>query len=73
MDIPAEMIERASKQVVGQMTPDKLTDHFIIVHHQLTRLRAGLAVATITGRAIILPPFICQLDKYWGPLHDGGS
>lgn len=72
MDIPQELLDRAAKPVLGAMTNDKLGDHFALVHHQLYRLRAAVAVAVITGRAVVLPPIWCQLDKYWAPLHNGG-
>lgn len=71
MEIPQNLIEAASQPVTGQHTAEKLTDHFNLVHHQLLYLRAALAVATITRRAIILPPILCQLDKYWAPLFNG--
>lgn len=33
------------------------------VHYQLARLRTGLALATVSGRIIILPPIWCELDR----------
>lgn len=71
MDLPQALLDAAAQPVQGAMTGDKLADHFALVHHQLFRLRAALAFATVTGRAIILPPIWCQLDKYWAPLWDG--
>ncbi len=71
MDLPQALLDAAAQPVQGAMTGGKLADHFALVHHQLLRLRAALAFATVTGRAIILPPIWCQLDKYWAPLWDG--
>ncbi|GIL83523.1 hypothetical protein Vretimale_10343 [Volvox reticuliferus] len=71
MDIPQELLDRAAMPVEGAMTGDKLADHFALVHHQLFRLRAAVAVAVMTGRVVVLPPIWCQLDKYWAPLYNG--
>ncbi|KAG2496814.1 hypothetical protein HYH03_005220 [Edaphochlamys debaryana] len=71
MDIPQALLDAAAKPVTGPMTGDKLGDHFALVHHQLFRLRAAIAVALILKRVIVLPPIWCQLDKYWAPLYDG--
>lgn len=41
------------------------------VHYQLARLRTALALATATGRVLVMPPIWCELDRYWAPLEDG--
>lgn len=56
---------------MGEMTADKLGTHFELVNHQLLYVRAGIALAQLTGRILILPPIWCELDKYWAPLHNG--
>lgn len=70
IDIPQELLDKA-KGVKGVMTAPKLVNHFNLVHYQLFRIRTGLALATITGRALIMPPIWCEIDKYWAPLDDG--
>lgn len=40
--------------------------------HQLRQLRAGLALAFLLGRKLVLPQLACALDKYWGPLNGKG-
>lgn len=70
IDVPKKMLDKA-KGVQGEMTADKLVNHFELVHYQLQRLRTALAIATMTGRVIIMPPIWCEIDKYWAPLHDG--
>lgn len=71
IDIPKELLGKAVG-VKGAMTGDKLDNHYNLVHYQLLRLRTGLALATASGRVMILPPIWCELDKYWAPLYDGG-
>ena len=72
IDIPKALWERASLPVVGEMSPDKLDDHFKLVQYQMAHLRTALSLVYLTGRVVIMPPIWCQLDKYWGPLKDGG-
>ena len=69
-EVPKEMMER-SKGVEGPMVASKLFNHFELVHWQLFRIRVGLALATLTGRVLVLPPIWCEIDKYWAPLYDG--
>eukprot|EP00798_Chlamydomonas_sp_ICE-L_P029963 gene29963-18030_t len=71
IDIPQNLWDAVKKEVKGAMTPDKIIDHYNLVHHQMGLLRTALALTTLTGRVIIMPPIWCQLDKYWAPLHNG--
>ena len=64
------MLDNA-KGVTGSMEPEKLVNHMKLVHYQLLRVRTALALATITGRVLVLPPIWCEIDKYWAPLLDG--
>jgi hypothetical protein len=45
--------------------------HFALVNHQLLRIRTGFAIARVLGRALIIPPVHCGLDRWWAP-HSGG-
>ena len=45
--------------------------HIALVKHQLRQLRSALAIAHTLGRVLVLPPFVCGYDKYWGPLYKG--
>ena len=45
-------------------------DHFALVHHQLTQIRNGFALAKALGRILILPRLVCGLDRWWAP-HSG--
>ena len=45
-------------------------DHFKLVHHQLTQIRNGFALAKALGRVLILPRLVCGLDRWWAP-HSG--
>ena len=47
-------------------------DHFALVHHQLTQIRNGLALAKQLNRILILPRLVCGLDRWWAP-HSGSS
>jgi len=72
MNLPPELLANASGQhIKGKMTAKMLYSHFNLVQHQLVQIRAGIALATLTGRVLILPPIWCELDKYWAPLDDG--
>jgi len=44
--------------------------HFELVHHQLTQMRNGFALAQKLGRILILPRLVCGLDRWWAP-HSG--
>lgn len=44
--------------------------HFKLVNHQIARVRSALAIATLTGRAIIVPQLWCGQDRWWAP-HSG--
>ena len=57
--------------IQGAMVPNLLANHMKLVHYQLLRIRTALAIATMTGRIIVMPPIWCEIDKYWAPLYDG--
>ncbi|KAL4439682.1 hypothetical protein ABPG75_002683 [Micractinium tetrahymenae] len=68
-DIPAPLLE-AMRTMERNFTLEATTPHFELVNFQLRQLRAAFAVATITGRAIVLPRLWCGMDRWWAP-HDG--
>ena len=45
-------------------------DHFKLVHHQLSQIRNGFALAKQLGRILVLPRLVCGLDRWWAP-HSG--
>ncbi|MEW5307750.1 MAG: hypothetical protein WDW36_010126 [Sanguina aurantia] len=69
--IPEALLLKAAEPLSGEVTRDMLDSHFALVNHQLLSVRAAMAVATLTGRVLIMPAIACQLDKYWGPLSGG--
>jgi len=44
--------------------------HFALVHHQLSQIRNGFALAKALNRILILPRLVCGLDRWWAP-HSG--
>ena len=70
IDVPKDMLDQA-KGVKGEMKPELLARHMKLVHYQLLRVRTALAIASMTGRIIVMPPIWCEIDKYWAPLFDG--
>ncbi len=71
MDIPPELLANAAPK--GGLKEANLEGHFKLMNHQLLRLRNALAIAQLTGRALIMPELWCGVDKYWAPLDDGGA
>lgn len=49
---------------------DVVLEHMRFVNHQLAQLYEAAVVAKHLGRALILPPFACGLDRVWFP-HKG--
>ena len=54
----------------GTMVLANVQGHFALVNHQITRVRNALAVATVLGRALVMPQFWCGQDRWWAP-HSG--
>jgi hypothetical protein len=74
-DVPYDLVYTHGGKVDGDGTQpfDKRTsveDHFKLVHHQLTQIRNGFALAKELGRVLVLPRLICGLDRWWAP-HSG--
>ncbi|KAF5842793.1 hypothetical protein DUNSADRAFT_5165 [Dunaliella salina] len=72
VDIPHELLANASGQNLKYtLTATQTDSHFNLVNHQLLHIRAGVALAQLTGRVLIMPPIWCELDKYWATLEYG--
>jgi hypothetical protein len=67
--IPPALLERAGPRT-GEADLANTEGHFALVNRQLAQLRSALAVATVLGRAVILPRLWCGMDRYWAP-HAG--
>lgn len=44
--------------------------HFALVNAQLGQLRSAFGFAQLLGRAVVIPQFICGMDRFWAP-HAG--
>lgn len=67
--IPDAMLN-ASTPRTKDYTIGNAAGHFELVHHQLRQLRHAFALATVTGRALVIPQLWCGLDRWWAP-HTG--
>ena len=69
LSIPADMLASAGPRTNGFDLAN--TDgHFALMNHQLRQLRHAFALASLTGRALIIPQLWCGLDRWWAP-HTG--
>lgn len=68
-EVPAAL-KIAVETVKHDMSLESTVPHFDLVNPQLTLLRALFALATITGRAAVLPQLWCGFDRWWAP-HAG--
>jgi len=68
-DIPQQLLDDV-KGVDRGFEVSTTIPHFNLVNHQLSKLRAGFFLATILGRALVLPDLLCGFDRWWAP-HDG--
>ncbi|XP_077234770.1 arabinosyltransferase XEG113-like [Tasmannia lanceolata] len=39
--------------------------HFSLINYQLKQIRAGLAIASLLNRTLVMPPLWCRLDRLW--------
>jgi hypothetical protein len=67
--VPQALLD-AARTVNRDVTLQATMPHFELVNYQLRQLRALFALATITGRAVILPALQCGMDRWWAP-HGG--
>ncbi len=68
-DIPANLLANAGPNT-NDFTLKNVQGHFALINYQFTQLRNAMALATILGRVLILPPLWCGLDRWWAP-HTG--
>lgn len=54
----------------GQSKLSNVQGHFLLVNHQIQRIRTAMAMATVLGRALIVPQLWCGQDRWWAP-HSG--
>ncbi|KAL7159747.1 hypothetical protein ABFS83_01G048600 [Erythranthe nasuta] len=39
--------------------------HFALVNYQMKQIRTALAIASLLGRTLVMPPLWCRLDRLW--------
>ncbi|KAG1662326.1 hypothetical protein FOA52_011484 [Chlamydomonas sp. UWO 241] len=54
----------------NKMDLENVVGHFDLVNHQILRVRSAMAIATVLGRAVVIPELWCGLDRWWAP-HRG--
>lgn len=69
-DKPSPELLKAAADFPRDGTLGGAMPHFNLIHSQLLSLRAELAIATILGRAAVLPQLWCGQDRWWAP-HSG--
>ncbi|KAL6501821.1 hypothetical protein OROGR_026954 [Orobanche gracilis] len=42
-----------------------LESHFALVNYQIKQIRTALALASLLGRTLVMPPLWCRLDRLW--------
>ncbi|KAL1532289.1 arabinosyltransferase XEG113-like protein [Salvia divinorum] len=42
-----------------------IDSHFALVNYQIKQIRTALAVASLLGRTLVMPPLWCRLDRLW--------
>ncbi|PIN26282.1 hypothetical protein CDL12_00960 [Handroanthus impetiginosus] len=42
-----------------------IESHFALVNYQIKQIRAALAIASLLGRTLVMPPLWCRLDRLW--------
>ncbi|KAK4486282.1 hypothetical protein RD792_008952 [Penstemon davidsonii] len=42
-----------------------LESHFALVNYQIKQIRTALAIASLLGRTLVMPPLWCRLDRLW--------
>lgn len=72
LHIPEDMLKASAPGDTDKMLkPEQVLPHFRLIHHQLLQIRNALAIATITGRVVVMPELWAGVDKYWAPLYAG--
>ena len=60
----------ATRSIKAPLDLESTRPHFRLVNQQIDTIRALLALATATKRALVMPKIFCGLDRWWAP-HDG--
>ncbi|EPS61566.1 hypothetical protein M569_13228, partial [Genlisea aurea] len=42
-----------------------IDSHFALVNYQIKQIRTALAIASLLGRTLVMPPIWCRLDRLW--------
>ncbi|KAH6823431.1 xyloglucanase 113 [Perilla frutescens var. hirtella] len=42
-----------------------IESHFALVNYQIKQIRTALAIASLLGRTLVMPPIWCRLDRLW--------
>lgn len=42
-----------------------IESHFALVNYQMKQIRTALAIASLLGRTLVMPPLWCRLDRLW--------
>ncbi|KAL6556476.1 hypothetical protein OROGR_005764 [Orobanche gracilis] len=42
-----------------------IESHFALVNYQIKQIRTSLAIASLLGRTLVMPPLWCRLDRLW--------
>lgn len=71
LSIPADMLANAGPRTNG-FDINNTAGHFALMNHQLRQLRHAFALASLSGRALVIPQLWCGLDRWWAP-HTGAS
>jgi hypothetical protein len=69
-DKPSQELLKAAADFSRDGTLEGAMPHFQLIHSQFLSLRAQFAIATILGRAVVLPQIWCGQDRWWAP-HSG--
>lgn len=69
LDVPRALLAAAGPRT-GKADLANAEGHFALVNHQLSQVRAALALATTLNRTLVLPELWCGLDRWWAP-HAG--
>jgi hypothetical protein len=69
LDLPKSLLQAAGPRTNKADLPNA-AGHFALVNHQLTQVRAALALASVLNRTLVLPELWCGLDRWWAP-HSG--
>lgn len=44
---------------------NNIESHFALANYQIKQIRTALAIASLLGRTLVMPPIWCRLDRLW--------